>query len=687
MTLDFLSRKDSLTSEDLSFLQNLIREHNTLYYNNETPVISDNEYDELFAILKNLETKLWIQDKDSPTQKIAVLVSNQFQKWTHKSPMISLDNTYNSADIIDFEKRIFNILKKESKLQYVVELKFDWLGVSLTYKNWKLIKALTRGNWIEWEDITINALQISSIPQIIPFVSEDIIEIRWEVIMPILAFENLNNKRLEKGEKLFANPRNAASGSLRQLDYNITKKRNLEFYAYSFPAIENSLIDIKISSYSEEVDILKKWWFLTTPYFFKASNIEEVVVEIEKLTQDKPKFPFEIDGLVIKTDDLNLWQILWTTEHHPRYSIAYKFPAINVRTRILDIEHSVGRTWIITPIAHLEPVNVSWVVVSRATLHNYDELFKKWVKIGDYVFIVRAWEVIPEIIKVIDELRTWDEIEIQIPKTCPSCNTIIQKDLWKVAYYCPNKKTCPAQFLGSLVSFVSKHWTNIDWFGDKIMELFIEKWFVNDFVSIYNLKNFEEQILSLEWFEKKKTQNLFDAIENSRNMNLANFFVALWIPQVGRKTAKILANFVAKKCEKIDIENLMKIKIEELQEIKDIWPVGAHSIVYYFEEYKDLIDRLLNELNIILPIVSQESIETNNSLISWKSFCVTWSFENITRDEIHEIIEKNGWEVRSSVTSKLDYLIVGTDAWSKLQKAKELSVRVLSWEEFEGFLG
>ncbi|MCK9272777.1 NAD-dependent DNA ligase LigA [Candidatus Gracilibacteria bacterium] len=679
----YLENGSNLGKQDIVGLQEILREHNRLYYNEESPVVSDEEYDRLFKILKKLEEKYGVNYEQSSTSKIDVLVSNQFQKAVHIYPMISLDNTYDSEDILDFEKRILNILKKEIELPYVIELKFDGLGVSLTYQDGKLIKALTRGNGIEGEDITINAMQIKSIPAEIPFKTTEEIEIRGEVVMPILAFENLNKQRLEAGEKLFANPRNAASGSLRQLDYNVTKSRNLEFFAYSFPYLEKVN---KVKTYSEYTDFIKSLGFQVSPYFFEAKNISEIVDEIKKLGENKPKFAFEIDGLVIKLNDLSLWQTLGTTEHHPRYAIAYKFPATNVRTTVLDIEHSVGRTGIITPIAHLKPVNVSGVIVSKATLHNYDELHKKDVRIGDEVFIVRAGEVIPEVISVILEARNGKEKMLEIPTHCPSCNSVLKKDAGKVAWYCPNKKLCPAQTLGSLILFASKIGANIDGMGDKIIELFIEKGYITDFASIYNLEKFKDEILALEGFESKKTQNLFDAITNSRNMNLANFFVALGIPQVGKKTGKILANYVISKIKNSNLEDILfSLNPEDLQEIKDIGPVGAHSIAYYFEEHRDLVTNLLKEINIILPAKVTSNI-TSNSQISNKSFCVTGSFSDISRDEIHKIIEENGGETRTSVSKNLDFLIAGENAGSKLQKATDFGVKILNLEEFKNMI-
>lgn len=704
LTNFFLNPTKDINKDDIKELQEIIKEHNRLYYNNESPVISDREYDILFKILKNLEESFNIYDNDSPTKRIDVIVSSQFEKWLHLSPMISLDNTYDEEDLRDFEKRIRNIIKDENrKLEYFIEFKYDWLGMSLTYENGKLVRALTRWNWIEWEDITINAMQFDDkfVPKIISYTWK--IEVRWEVMMTKNEFERLNKQRLESWEKLFANPRNAASGSLRQIDYNVTKSRNLSFYAYSCPYLEdeNNRKDFakmvnktEIITYKDYEDALYDLWFQTQRTAFQTDikNIDLIFTYIEELWKIRETLPFEIDWLVVKLNDLSLWNILWTTEHHPRYAIAYKFPAINVRTTVLDIEHSVGRTWIITPIAHLDPVNVSWVIVSRATLHNYDELAKKDVQIGDSVFIVRAWEVIPEVVNVITDSRSWKEILVWVPENCPSCWTKLVKDEWKVAWYCPNKKWCPAQTLGWLISFVSKHWANIEWLGDKIIELFVEKWIITDFVSIYKLWDFRQEILTFEWFKEKRIQNILDEIEISRNMNLANFLVALWIPQVWRKTAKVLEKYIWEKLnnwelgiEKSLLQILTTLTFEELQEIRDIWPVWAHSIVYYFEENLELISSLLEFITPKIPINTLISIENSNKIF-WKSFCVTWSFTSVSRDEIHDIIEKNWGEVRTSVSSKLDYLVVWNEAWSKLQKAQDLWVKILSLDEFNSLL-
>ena len=485
--------------------------------------------------------------------------------------MLSLDNTYDGADILDFDKRIKNILKSEADIEYCIEVKFDGLGIALTYENGKLVRALTRGNGVEGEDITVNAMQIATIPKTIPLLGN--VEIRGEVIMPIAAFQALNARRQMEGEKLFANPRNAASGSLRQLDWTVTKSRNLEFFAYSLPELENltsalsksgevgkgpeetisqtppnlPLTGERPSTYTDYTHFLKSLGFQTSSYFFVAKNAQELIAEIQRLTENRPVFPFEIDGLVLKMNDLLKWQALGMTEHHPRYAIAYKFPAQYVRTKLLQVEHSAGRTGIITPVAILEPVNVTGVTVSRATLHNYDELRAKDIMIGDEVFIVRAGEVIPEVVSVISEARDGSQKNVEIPAVCPSCQTPLTQDAGKVAIYCPNRGNCPAQIQGKMETFVGKHAMNIEGLGKEIIALFLEKGFLTDFTSIYELYRYKSEILQMEGFKNKKIDNILREIEKSRHLPLANFLVGLGIPQVGRKTAKLLSAHVAEK--------------------------------------------------------------------------------------------------------------------------------------------
>lgn len=711
-----LSRLHLLKKEDIPLLREVVREHNHLYHIEEQPIISDTEYDRLFHALARLEADYNMLDQDSPTAQLAILASEQFQKVYHQYPMISLDNTYSVEDVRDFERRIDNILKdnRPVKLWYYIQPKYDWLGLAVIYKNWKFDQAITRGSGVEWEDVTIGAWEIKNIPkQIKALKNVERMEIRGEVMMSRTIFEKVNRERLQWWEKLFANPRNAASGSLRQIDPLVTRNRELQFFPYSVPQIEQWYdITWNIQSYQDLMWLIESWGFdrqdfPESEFKFYNLDLDWVVWEIEREIKDKKEyFDFDIDGIVIKLDDMALWDNLGRTEHHPRYAIAYKFPAKQVRTRVLSIEHSVGRTGTVTPVANLEPVDVSGVIVRRATLHNYDELTKKWVREGDYVFIMRAWEVIPEIISVIVDARDGSEKVVFPPRICPVCSTELEQDFWKVAIFCPNKH-CSAKILGQLEMFVSRQALNIDGLGPRQIEDFIEQWWITDFASVFQLKKYREQILELEGYKEKSVQNLIDSLEKSRHTTLDRMLVWLGIPNVGKKTAKQLASVIARNFP-VSVEDGVAIQVsentengllrasqwrnqsmittivsiteEELLEVKDIWPETARTFVEYMIENREIVTRLFEELDIQFDQIPEWNRE--ESWIFGKSFCVTGSFDSISRDKIHEMIENHGGEVRSSVSSKLDYLIAGENAGSKLAKAKECWVSILTLDEF-----
>ncbi len=692
----YLTKLHRLGVEDIDILRSIIKEHNALYYQNESPIITDGEYDILFHALARLESDYKMFDPDSPTARIAVKTSGQFRKVHHFYPMISLDNTYSIEDVLDFEKRMRNILKDRSpnEIEYYVQPKLDGLGLALIYKYGILDQAITRWSWIEWEDVTINAFEIGNIPKNIHiWHSLERMEVRGEVVMPHKMFQSVNQIRLDNNEKLFANPRNAASWSLRQIDPLITRSRWLQFFAYAIPEIEQAdVLDVHLTSYLSIIKYLEEAGFNSQNSGIHFS-MGDIYHSVEKLcdflifqTQEsnRTQFHFDTDGIVIRMNDLRFWKELGMTEHHPRYAIAYKFPAIQMRTKVLSIEHSVGRTGTVTPVANLEPVNIWWVVVRRATLHNYDELNKKDVRIGDYVFVIRAWEVIPEIVKVISEVRTGEELNVLRPSTCPICSTNLLQDAWKVAIYCPNLH-CPAQIQGKLEVFVWKHWVDIDGFWVKQIELFLKKWWITDFSSIFHLSNYKEEMMYLDGYKEKSVTNLLISIEQARTIPLEKLLVSLGIPQVGKKTGKILAQYIAgclfsynDKISNQDIfQCLFSFTFETLEILHEIGPETAMSIVEYFQENRDIVTSLFNEIYIILPWV----YKSENWKLAHKTFCVTGWFSEISRDEIHAFIEKNDWEVRTSVSSKLDYLIIGSDAWSKEKKAKDLGVSCIQLSE------
>lgn len=696
LSADFLSRIHRLKKEDIFPLREVIREHNRLYHQEESPIISDEEYDRLFHALARLEADFDMIDANSPTARLAILTSGQFQKVRHEYPMISLDNTYSSAEIRDFEGRMRNILSKKlgnlGDFRYYVQPKYDGLGLALIYKNGTLTQAVTRGSGVEWEDVTLGALEIQNIPKTIHTLEGiERMEIRGEVMMSRTTFNRVNKERMNAWERLFANPRNAASGSLRQLDPLITRSRNLEFFAYSIPQIEQET-GLQVASYSEMMRLLEEWGFERKDFAFSViDGIDALESRIDAETRwyvsDKKDgeaseyFDFDIDGMVIKLDDMKLWDVLGRTEHHPRYSIAYKFPAKQVRTRVISIEHSVGRTGTVTPVANLEPVEVTGVVVKRATLHNYDELLKKWVREWDYVFIMRAGEVIPEIVSVLAELRSGNEREVMVPSHCPVCHTILRQEWWKVAIFCPNSH-CPAKIQGQLEMFVSKQGMNIDGLGAKQIELFLKKGWITDFASVFQLSRFRDDMLALDGYKEKSVQNLIDSLERARHTTLDRALVALGIPNVGKKTAKQMVEIFSWH-EAIDdiLHRCFSVSEEELLQLPDIGPETARAFVDFMQENRDVVQGFFSELHFD-PIQKWET-----AAVLWgKSFCVTGSFEGYSRDDIHALIEANGWEVRTSVSAKLDFLIAGDKAGSKQSKAEQLGVKVLSISDFLNLL-
>jgi len=673
------------TKGDLKKLWELILFHSELYYEVEKPIISDSEYDALFKKLQQLETQFWV------TKRISEKVGSSgkqssFEKVAHSRPMISLDNTYNADELRDFDARIKRILKitpfvasdksffeAGQNIPYTVEFKFDWLGIELVYEEWILIRAITRGNGIEGEDVTENIKQIQNIPQKIEKTGR--FEVRGEVVMPISSFQRLNEEAKKTGGKIFSNPRNAASGSLRILDISITKKRDLKYFAYDV----SDFSDFSNKPYSDMIAHLASLGFEISSYFPKCDGIEEVILQIENIWNIKSHIDFEVDGLVVKLNDISLWKKIGSTEHHPRYAIAYKFPAEIVTTQILSVEHSVGRTGTITPVANLEAVNIGGAMIRRATLHNYEEVEKLWVHIGDIVFLKRAWEVIPKIISVASSpVGDNSDRTIRVPKSCPSCGSEVLKDEDKVRYYCPNSYACPAQMREKIAFAVGKQGFNIDGFGERQAALFLELGFIKKFWDIFRLKNYREEILALEWFQEKSVYNLLLGIEKVRDMNVVTFLKALWIPGVGKKTAKTLSTLFHS-IEDFDFHALPNQ--EYIEQLSDIGPEVASSLRDFFHLQQDTIEDLLWEVH--LQFDSQNNWEKGWKW-AWKKICITGSFEWYSRDQLVEILEKEGWEFMSSVSQKTDYLLAGEKAGSKLKKAEECGVSLLSLDDFLG---
>ncbi len=718
-TQDYLVKElSSFSQSDTKKLGENITKHSELYHELENPIISDIDYDMLLKKLEFLEEKFEIQVKIS--QKAwSEWKQSSFKKVAHSRPMISLDNTYNAEELRDFDTRIKRILRNkkaywitppvasdiplnegELHLPYTIEFKFDGLWIELIYSEGKLIRAITRGNGVEWEDVTENIMQITNIPKTIDKLWD--FEVRWEVVMPISSFERLNALALDTGEKVFSNPRNAASGSLRVLDTSITKHRDLDYFAYDVSDFDEfssphswilSPLGEKGTAYSNMIYYLQELGFSISSYFPKCFWIEQVIHAIENIWDIKSKIDFEIDGLVVKLDDISLWQEVWFTEHHPRYAIAYKFPAEIVTTKLESVEHSVGRTGTITPVANLTPVNIWGAIIRRATLHNYDEVEKLGVKIGDIVFLKRAWEVIPKIISVASSASetglTGDRSPvISPPNHCPSCWNQVCKDEQKVRYYCPNVYGCPAQMQEKLAFAVGKQWFNIDWFGERQAGLFYRLDYITKFWDIFRLKDYKNEILLLDGFKEKSVQNLLAGIEKVRNTDIVTFLKALWIPGVGKKTAKTLGKYIEQMQPHLSLQERIERGIiwegatEKLLQLPDIWPEVAESVIEFFTSQEDLVTDLLSELVIELPELAIGEWNQQWGRYTWKKVCITGSFEWYKREQLAELLELQGWEFMGSVSVKTDYLLAWDKAGSKLKKAQELWVKILSLEEF-----
>ncbi len=675
---DFLEKNiQDFSLEDVKILQKLIEYHSDLYYNKEQPIISDKEYDELFKKLEILEEKYKDKLTYFQTKKVwAKITESSFKKVKHTRPMISLDNTYNEEDLLDFDKRVKKNLwlKNENiDIEYSLELKFDWLGIELIYENGEYKQAITRWNWIEGEDVTENVRQIENIPKKINY--KDKLEVRWEIIMPISVFEELNKQARKTWWKIFSNPRNAASGSVRTKDISLTKQRKLKFFAYDLGNFEEFCKKEKKQNYSEVISDLNNLWFKTSPYFKICKNIKEVIDNINNFW-DRKRFDFEIDWLVVKVNNIFLWDKIGWTQHHPRYAIAYKFPAEILTTKVISVDHQVGRTWTITPVANLEPINIWGAIIKRATLHNYEEVMELDVRIWDIVFIKRAWEVIPKIISVVKTEDRSNLEKIFPPKFCPSCGTRVEKEEWKVRYFCPNYKWCEAQIIERLTYAVWKDWFNVDWFWEKQVKKFYELWFIFDLPSIFEFKKYKNDILSLEWFQQKSVDNLLKAIEKAKKVNIVNFLVALSIFWVGKKVAKILSVLFK---NKKDLSNF-NYQVEDLENLEEIWPEIAEHVVNFFidEDNKKMLKKLLSLVEI--KFLEEKKVDKNNNFY-WKKFCITWSFEiNWKKISREEIIEKLEWlwaKYVSSVSKNLDFLLVWDKPWSKLEKANKLWIKIL----------
>ena len=639
------------------------------YYDDDNPEISDFEYDMLMVELTNLEKEYpELITKESLTQKVGGHVKEGFEKVTHEVPLQSLQDVFSLEDVEDFDIRMHQKAKENGieEVKYVVETKIDGLSAALEYKDGILVRGATRGNGLVGEDVTKNLKTVKTIPHKI---DEKInITVRGEVFISKKDFEEMNQERQENDEELFANARNAAAGSLRQLDSKITAKRPLDIYIFNVQKIEGK----EFNSHYEELEYLEKLGFNVNPVRIPCTNIEEVKKAIQKIGEMREKLTFGIDGAVIKIDNLKFREILGTTVKVPRWAVAYKYPPETKETILKDIVCQVGRTGVITPMAILEPVKVAGSTISKTTLHNEDFIKEKDLKIGDTVVIQKAGDVIPEISKVVKEKRTGKEKDFEMPRVCPVCGAEAIREEGEAAVRCTGIE-CPAKALRNIVHFASDEGMDIEGLGYKIVEQLIEKGLISNIADIYDLKL--EDIASLKKNGKKFAQNLIDAIEESKNRDLSNLITALGIRHVGKKLAKVLA----RKYKTLD--NLMSADVEELASKDDIGEVIAQSIHIFFNEEQtiDLINRL-KSAGINTQSLQEES---NDTRFEGKTFVLTGALSKYSREQASDIIERLGGKTSSSVSKKTSYVLAGEDAGSKLTKAQSLGVTVISEEEFE----
>ena len=654
-------------------LKNKIEKYNNLYYNEDNPIISDMEYDGLLRKLKEMEKEYpaLLEIDDSPTEKIGGTASNKFSKVEHKVPMLSLSNTYNIAEIEDFDKRVKKMINFSEKIEYILELKLDGLSISLIYENGNLTRAVTRGDGKIGEDVTENIMEIESIPKKL---KEPIsLEVRGEIILPIQNFNKINEEREENGEEVFANPRNAAAGTIRQLDSTIVSKRGLDCYLYYLVNAEN----YGIKTHLESIKFIEKLGFKTTKVFEKYSDFKTLEKSIEKWRIKREKLDYETDGLVIKINDFSFYETLGYTTKSPRWAIAYKFPAEQVKTRLLDVTFQVGRTGVVTPVAELEAVNLSGSVVKRASLHNFDEIRRKDIKIGDNVIVEKAAEIIPQVVNVVFDDRKGTEKEIKEPESCPACGTKLVKEEGLVALKCLNPH-CPEKIKREISYFVSRDAMNISGLGDKIVEKFIELEKIKTVVDIYFLKNYRNELENLEKMGKKSVENLLNSINESKNQDFSKVLYALGIPFVG----KFNANLLSKTFKDIDV--LKEKSVEELLEVKGIGDKAAIAVnTFLNNENNWKIITELKEIGLKFKFEEDELKEVKDNPIKGKNFLATGKLQKYKRNEIKDIILEKGGNYLSAVSKNLDFLIAGEKAGSKLEKAQNLGIRILSEDDFE----
>ncbi|HDR4862403.1 NAD-dependent DNA ligase LigA [Bacillus cereus] len=651
-------------------LRDLLNTFNYQYHVLDNPSVSDAEYDRNMQELIKLEAENpEFMSEDSPSVRVGGTILDIFEKVTHKSPMLSLGNAFNEGDLRDFDRRVRQGID-DANVRYICELKIDGLAVSLHYEKGRFIQGATRGDGVTGEDITQNLKTIKAIP--LRLNEEVTLEARGEAYMPKRSFVKLNEEKEQNGEDVFANPRNAAAGSIRQLDPKIAAKRNLSMFVYGLANVEEKTIP----SHSESLDFLGELGFKTNPNRRTCETIEEVIAYVEEWQEKRPHLDYEIDGIVIKVDDVALQESLGTTAKSPRWAIAYKFPAEEVVTRLTGIELSVGRTGVVTPTAELEPVRVAGTIVRRASLHNEDLIREKDIRIGDYVVVKKAGDIIPEVVNVIFDKRTGEEEEYRMPTHCPACESELVRLEEEVALRCINP-TCPAQIREGLIHFVSRNAMNIDGLGERVITQLFDADYIRTFADLYALT--KEQLLQLERFGEKSATNLIQAIENSKENSLERLLFGLGIRHVGAKAARTFAEHFE------TMDELVKVTEEELKAINEIGEKMAQSVVTYFDN-EDVLELLQQfkeyGVNMTYKGIKIADLQNVESYFAGKTVVLTGKLEVMGRSEAKKKIEALGGKVTGSVSKSTDLVVAGESAGSKLAQAEKHNVEVWNEERF-----
>lgn len=650
-------------NERIQEIIDILNEANYNYYVLDNPTITDQEYDRYMQELISLEEKYpELKRENSPTSRVGGTVIDEFKKVTHKIPMLSLSNVFNESDIIAFDERI---RKEVGNPRYVVEPKIDGLSVSLYYENGEFVRAATRGDGVVGEDITHNVLTIKNVP--LKLRENVTIEVRGEIYMDKDTFNSINEERARNGFSLFANPRNTAAGSIRQLDSKIAASRNLKTFIYHLP----NALDYGIHFHSEALEYMKRLGFTVNENNKLVDGIDGLLEHISYWTENRDSLPYEIDGMVIKLDDIDNQQRLGFTAKYPKWATAYKFPATRVLTKLKEIKFTVGRTGQVTPNAILEPVRLMGSVISKATLHNEDYVLSKDIRTGDIVSIIKAGDVIPRVEESIIERRTGDEIPFVMTDVCPICGSkLVKKD---ASYYCINP-LCDAKNIEKLIHFASRDAMNIDGFGDQIVEDFYNMGYLKKFIDFYHLDNYKNELMELEGFGNKSINSLIDSIEESKKNSLERLLFALGIRYVGNKTAKILA----KKFDNID--NIMNSSYDDLVDVRDIGSVIAKSVVDYFSNDENI--NMISDLKKIgVNMEYSGPIEVFDEEFSGKTFVLTGTLEKYKRNDLKAIIESKGGNVSGSVSKNTDVVIAGSDPGSKYDNAVKLGITI--WNEID----